>query len=497
MIRLFLCGAVLVALTLAVSAETPPRPGLREARAVQDAMRNAIATAEPAIACVLVSRSDAYKQFRPDPSASSPGELGPYDSTQVLAKLLLTDQRRELAKQLDLSNPDNVPEAYGSGIVLDAKRGLILTNFHVVREATKIYVRLPGRKGSYANIHAADGRSDLAILRLLNVPVGLKALSLGKAEALAKGDWLISLANPFAAGFRDGNPSASWGILSNFRQRVSNPTNAVREDQASKTLHHLGTLLQTDARLNLGCSGGALLNLDGDLVGMTTALAAISGGETAGGFGIPFDPPFRRIVEVLLRGEEVEYGFLGVALGPPTHQPRINNVTPGTPAATAGLRPNDAILAINGTPVHSIDDAFFLLGTTLAGQPVQLQVSSHFGQPPRTVTVPLAKFYYSGPIIAANRPAAVRGMRVDYASVQLENMGRLTGLAQGVMVRELVPDSLADKAGLKVGSDIITHLNDQPLKTPADFYRLANAMPGPWKLRVAERPEDVFVPAAK
>ena len=197
--------------------------------------------------------------------------------------------------------------------MVDAKKGLILTNYHVVRDAVLVYVRLPGGKGGYANIHAADSRSDLAVLKVKREVTAhiVRPLSFGDAGKLQRGQFVLTLANPYAAGFRDGQPSASWGILSNIRRRVPMPH--IPEEERVKSLHHYGTLLQTDARLNLGCSGGALLNLHGELIGLTTSYAAIHGGDTPGGFAVPIDASFRRILDVLMDGEEVEYGLLGVS----------------------------------------------------------------------------------------------------------------------------------------------------------------------------------------
>ena len=175
------------------------------------------------------------------------------------------------------------------------------------------FCALPGGKAGYADILAGDARCDLAVLKLLDPRLGpLPVVALGDAGKLRKGQFILSLANPFAAGFRDGQPSASWGILSNIRRRaLSGPG---REEERVKSLQHYGTLLQTDARLHLGCSGGALLNLQGEVVGLTTALAAIHGGETPGGFAVPLDEGMRRLLEVLKRGEEIDYGFLGVGI---------------------------------------------------------------------------------------------------------------------------------------------------------------------------------------
>src|SRR5207253_2751972 len=123
---------------------------------------------------------------------------------------------------------------------------------------------------------------------------------------------------------------------------------------------HYGTLLQTDARLNLGCSGGALVNLKGEMIGLTTALAAIQGGETPGGFAIPIDSVMRRIIEVLMRGEEVEYGFLGVRFDHDRSERgegvMVAHVYPGSAADQVGLRARDLILAVDAVPVRYTDD---------------------------------------------------------------------------------------------------------------------------------------------
>src|SRR5262249_42894439 len=153
-------------------------------------------------------------------------------------------------------------------------------------------------------------RSDLAVLKLQERLPDLKPIKLGDGGAARKGQFILSLANPFAAGFRDGSPSASWGILSNVRRRMPGGLTEVERNRLQ--LQQFGNLFQLDARLNLGCSGGAVLNLDGELIGLSTAQAALSGVETPGGFALPLDAGVRRILEVLKRGEEVEYGFLGV-----------------------------------------------------------------------------------------------------------------------------------------------------------------------------------------
>lgn len=427
---------LLLVLTTGLGAQDRPR--LADALALEEAMQEAIKRAEPSIACILVSRAD-------DPTT------------------------------IDLANPDRVPESYGSGVVIDEK-GLILTNRHVVLNATALYVRLPGGKGGRAEIHAADWRSDLAVLRLLDARV-LPAIKMGDGGAVRKGQFVLSLANPFAVGFRDGSPSASWGILSNLRRRApGNP----KEEERDKTLHEYGTLLQTDARLNLGCSGGALIDLKGELIGLTTATAAIVGGETPGGYAIPLDAGMRRIIEVLKRGEEVEYGFLGIGFPQKRDLPRgqgmsVNSVVAGSPAAAAGLRPGDVILKLNGTPINDPDDLFLTVGTHLAGSRVDLEVRSLNGTV-RVLPVTLAKFHLPekmGKVIASKRPPAPGGLRVDWTSILAQRVG--TGLfggaiPAGVVIREVQTNSAADRVRLQPDK-VITHVNGRAVSMPAEFYR--------------------------
>jgi S1-C subfamily serine protease len=458
-------------------------PAAEQALALQKTIQKVIGRAEPAIACILVSRSDLYHKLakRPNADVSVPGKLGAF-TPSILFNLDKEEQKR-LRAQLDLADPRHVPEAFGSGVVMDPK-GLVLTNYHVVQDATKIFVRLPGGTASYADIHAADPRSDLAVLRLLTPGLAaLEALPMSKDTTIERGQFVVALANPYAAGFRDGQPSASWGIISSTRRRA--PGILAEEDANAKPLYAWGTLLQTDVRLNLGCSGGALVNLRGELIGLTTALAAIQGTDNPGGFAVPLDASFRRIAAVLLRGEEVEYGFLGVgfsALRTTGGGAGLERVISGSPAdVDAKLRPRDVLLAIDGQPVRDVDDAFLALGMQLAGARVALNVR----RAGRTLTThaTLAKFTVAGTKIASSpgkRPF-VRGLRVDHASVLVQRPHSLLSVPPGVVVSEVQPESAAAQAGLKTG-DIIMQVNQQRLRSPAAFYEAVSNQQEAWEL---------------
>jgi S1-C subfamily serine protease len=435
-------------------------PRLADVLALEKVVEDAIAEAEPSIACVLVSRVEqaAAPDFVP------PGRIQP--------------DRKD-----DMENARTyVPESFGSGVVID-KSGLVLTTYHVVRDATRVFVRLPGGKGSYADIHAADPRSDLAVLRLQKSIANLKALPRGDATKVRKGQFVISIANPFAAGFRDGSPSASWGIISNLRRRPPGPAN---EEERAKSLHHYGTLLQLDARLNLGCSGGAVIDLKGRLIGLTTSQAAITGGETPGGFALPMDDRLWAIVEKLKAGEEVEYGFLGVrfesaadfARGLTPDEPGIGvlGVIANSPAdqpdasGRKSLEVGDRIIKVEGSPIGDVDDLFLAISSRLAGNRLKLVVVRS-GEA-RQVTVRLVKAYQPEPAIASKRPPARGGLRVDYTStvfLKYNNVLTRAGLPSGVAIREVVPGSPAQASDKLRVDDCIREVNGRPVTTPAEF----------------------------
>ena len=462
---------------------------------LQKAVQKAIQQNDASIACILVSRSEKYEDFGQGPDKDRPGRLGSFD-VKMLDRAprfsdLTADQQKQWRKQLDFTDPGYVPRAFGSGVVVDAS-GLILTNYHVVQDATKIFVRLPGGKGSYADIHAADPRCDLAVLKLLAPHGLLRPITLGDADTLERGQFVLTLSNPFAAGFRDGQPSASFGILSNIRRRAAVH---LKEEERVKPFHYFGTLLQTDTRMHVGSSGGALLNLQGEMVGLITSLAAIQGIDAPGGFAVPITPTMRRIIDVLKRGEEVDYGFLGVGFDPPDGSGngkigvRLTYVGEGTPAKIDGdLVKDDVLLAVNGRPIHDSDDLYLAIGTHLAGG--KIQVTFQRGLTKRNVDITLAKLHVPGkPIVSSlgSRPY-FRGLRVDYGSLFGQQQPNRPGaFAVGVFVSDVQPNTSADRANIKAG-DLITHVNQQRVSTPAAFYQAVDAAKGPLELTLYNIP---------
>jgi serine protease Do len=459
---------------------------LGEAQVIDKAMTEAIRKAEPAIASIFVSRSNEYRKLLKDsPPEDQPGELRGFHAEKakkILAATIKESGRLEAElRKLDLSDPEHVPESYGSGVVISAQ-GLVLTNFHVVRDAAKIYVRLPGGKGSYANIHAADSRSDLAGLRLLDSSLAPLPFLRPSGGEVHKGQLILTMVNPFAPGLRDASPRAGWGIVSNLRQKRTNPP----QDPMKWTFQHHGTLIQTDRSLPLGSSGGALVNLQGELVGLITSQTGVTGD---GAYAVPLDASMSRIIQVLEKGEEVEYGFLGIHFGsrdfPFQARPRVPGVSfggviRGSPAEKAGLMDRDVILAVDDVPVYERSDLMLAVGKALAGSIVRLKVLRS-SQQTEVLPVTVAKFNQIEPFIASVKHPFARGIRVDDTSVIAQrNQGE--GIPPGVFVREVEKGSAAEAAQLQ-GANIIA-VDDKEVQSPADFYQKMRKT-GPVELTLA------------
>ena len=470
---------------------------LEAAMILEKSLTDAIARAEKSVVAIARIRLDPLQ----------PGELRLGDDVNGLLPSFN-------ATESDPTSPDFVPNEYGSGVVVDSK-GLILTNYHVLGNVKQNrYYVWSDRRPFRAEVLAADPMMDLAVLKV--DADSLTPIVMANNTRLRKGQIVITLGNPHAIA-RDGEPSATWGIISNLTRRAPVVAERGVAPKSRPTLHHFGTLIQTDAKLNFGTSGGALINLKGEMIGLTTSLTASAGAREAAGFAIPVDDVFRRTVEKLKRGEAAEFGFLGVRPEPLDEQERqkgrfgavIQSVVLGTPAARAGLRNGDIVTHVEGETVHDDSDLFRLLSSYPVNKEVRLTVRRRtFGfQSGRklTLTAMLSKKYVSGvrPTIARTERPSWRGAAIDYATaIPPEQLQQRIGYldAKGcVAVVAIEPDSPAWNSGLREGA-FISQIENRQVTTPSEFYTIMGTIDGDVRLSVTGsngRLETVVVAAAE
>jgi S1-C subfamily serine protease len=464
---LLCCLALAVDGTQSPASSQPPGPAPADVVAsIEAVVADAIAKAEPSVVAIHRLKSEngqetlAVRGRRPPPVLSEPNRF---------------DGRF----RLPMDTEDFLSFDYGSGVVI-GDRGQILTAFHVVRGAARLGVRAAGRQSFDAEVIAADPRSDLAVIapRLSRggEPPHLKPLAIGDASRLRKGSFLIALGNPFNAA-RDGSPSASWGILSNRARRLEPDVDGDNVVRRAPRLPNYPTLLQLDAKLNLGMSGGAVIDLRGELVGITTTAASPAGFDSQAGYATPMDKLGRRVVETLKEGKEVEYGLLGIHADL-NKTNRVGEVQINSPAALGHLQVHDEIIAVNDVPVNDFDSLILAINAYPAGDAVQLKVRRGDDLIERTVV--LAKFPVEGEIIATNRPPAWRGLRVDYmTALNYRTFGfQFDRPVVGVVVTEVEDGSPAASAGLKKGQSI-QRAGDRPVLTPRAFAQAVAGLDGP------------------
>ena len=478
---------VLLGLGLPVSADDSPAALLEIERAFVDT----IARVEPSVVAISrlkVSQSGVITQ-RFDPFG--------------------IDRRSTLTDADNPNSPDFIPNEFGSAIIFapadQPGQRMLLTNYHVVHGGPivtdtdqvreyRLHARFHSGHGCDVKIVAADPRSDLAVLQidfesLGNSPGQLKPVTFAAKPDYAKGKLVLALGNAYAQG-RDGSASASWGMISNVFRRPAPwdfPFQDARRTRQSETIHHLGTLLQVDTRLNLGTSGGALVNLRGELIGLTTSLAAVQGFEKSAGYAIPFDQATARIVADLSRGYEVEYGFLGLI---PNYvsQTKLrkysrefsrpwaveaSQVVGGSPADQAGLQQDDVILAINDQPVRSHAELMRDIGLLPPSSEITLRLWRDRSRKELTVKARLGKWPVQNEdeiIATASRHQPWKGLLVDYPTGRYRYFRDRIQYLPAVAVSEVLPGSPCERAQLQPG-DFITHVNGKAVQTPDEFFQ--------------------------
>ena len=363
--------------------------------------------------------------------------------------------------------PQDGPERYatGSGFLLSAD-GFVVTNNHVVEEATEITVRLSDRREFDAEVVGLDPRSDLALLRIR--AKGLPFLKLGTDDDLEVGEWVLAIGSPFGLDY-----SVAAGIVS--AKGRSLPTRS-RENYVP--------FIQTDVAINPGNSGGPLFNLEGEVVGVNSQIFTTRAGGSIGlSFAIPVNV-LRNVVTQLRETGTVTRGWLGVTIQNVDRglaesfgldRPQgalVSNLAVDGPAEKAGLKPGDIVLEFDGEAIETSSDLPHVVGLVAPGSEVDVLIVRDKRR--RTLQVEvggldaddsLSQGYREGD--GGDEPGGRRlGITLEEAP---DNMLSRWDLSGGVLVRGVQPDSPAAEAGLRSG-DIITAVGSTPIRSLEDFH---------------------------
>lgn len=400
------------------------------------------------------------------------------------------------------NHPDATPLSWGMGVLVESPtdhRPLILTRYHVVRPLvgdrrageTQLIARLTTQAAFQVNVFAADPRSDWAALEFAEdaqpAAGDYRTLPLVEPAPLAKGQFAVLLGNPYALA-RDGSPSVGFGVLSNRARRPLIETADTPPGRSDRLLSQLGTFWQLDSRVQLGASGGPAFNLQGQWIGMMSSTAAIEGYESPAGFLVAIDVHQRRMIDSVLRGHEVEFGFLGLGLRDVPvvgqgmrFQVEATEVCPLSPADTAGVQQHDLIVSIDGQPVQTRDDLQREVGLRAPGAIVPLVVRRLKQAAPLTLKVELGKFPINdeaGVVAPELRYPLWRGLRVDYPTARGALWSiEFRSIPPAVVVLDVVADSPAARAGIQRG-DFIRSVQNQVTLSPRQFDQVTRPLKG-------------------
>jgi serine protease Do/serine protease DegQ len=357
---------------------------------------------------------------------------------------------------------DREPQAIGSGVIVDAAKGYVLTNHHVVEQADKIRVRLTDDRELDAKLIGSDADSDVAVLQIAPDST-LKGLPFADSDKLQIGDFVVAIGNPFGIG-----QTVTSGIVSALGRTGLGTGRGGYEN-----------FIQTDASINPGNSGGPLVNLKGELIGINSQIVSRTGTSAGIGFAIPSNQARFVLAQIIEHGS-VQRGRIGIQGQdlsadlakafklPAARGVVVAQVISGSPAAKAGLKPEDILLEANGRELRDYNQLRNMLGLMQVGDKVELKVLRD-GKT-RMVPVTIGKDTEQA---AAGAKLHPRLAGATFAPVD-ESNAPADGDARGIVVQRVQPRSPAARLGLRE-NDIIIGVNRKRVETMAEFGKLAGA----------------------
>lgn len=382
----------------------------------------------------------------------------------------------ELKKYFGDESPDQQAQPFeglGSGVIIDAAKGYILTNNHVISQADKISVQLNDGREFDAKLIGGDDQSDIALLQVQN-PSNLTQIAIADSDKLRVGDFAVAVGNPFGLG-----QTATSGIVSALGRSGLN-------------LEGLENFIQTDASINRGNSGGALLNLNGELIGINTAILAPGGGSIGIGFAIPSNMA-KTLAQQLIQFGEIKRGLLGIkgmemsadiAKAFNINVQRgafVSEVLPNSGSAKAGIKSGDVIVSLNDKPLSSFAELRSRIATTEPGAKVKLGLIRD-GKP-LDVEVTLDKSTSSSASAELIAPALQGATLSD---------GQLKDGTKGIRIDTVEKSSPAAQAGLHQ-EDVIIGVNRNRVQSIAELRKVMESKPAVIALQVMRGNESIYI----
>jgi serine protease Do len=379
--------------------------------------------------------------------------------------------------------------ALGSGVIVSAD-GYIVTNNHVVAKATEIQVILSDKRTFKGKVVGADPQTDIAVVKIEGTD--LPTVLFGDSNQLKVGDTVLAFGNPFGQYF-----TVTRGIVSAL-------------GRSGMGIEGFENFIQTDAAINPGNSGGALVNVRGQVVGINTAILSGNsgpggeGGSVGIGFAIPSNMA-KHVMEDLIKTGKVTRGYLGVQIRsldeslakqfkvPDTAGALVEDVSPGGPAEKAGIKNGDVIRKLNGQTVEDSGQLTAVITNLNPGTETTLEILRD-GQP-MTIKVTLGERPTNLSVRAGAggvQEGTLRGIAVQNLTPSVREQLGLPASVTGVVITRLDPNSPAAQQGLQPG-DVIEGINRQPVRSAADFNRLAAQATGQTLLRINRQGTGAFV----